>query len=58
MNFSQLGLDKWIVNNLKCLDYQTPTKVQDQVIPSILKGRNVIGISRTGTGKTTMIKEM
>ena len=50
--FSNLGIDKWIIRNLSYLKYQEPTEIQSHVIPHILKGENVIGISNTGTGKT------
>jgi superfamily II DNA/RNA helicase len=50
--FLNLGLDKWITRNLAYLKYEEPTQIQTQVIPPILKGENVIGISNTGTGKT------
>lgn len=32
--------------------YQTPTPIQDQIIPHILEGRDVVGLANTGTGKT------
>jgi ATP-dependent RNA helicase DDX49/DBP8 len=47
-----LGLDKWITKNLQYLKYEEPTTIQSEVIPLIIKGENVIGISNTGTGKT------
>lgn len=55
MNFSHLGLDKWLLTNLKFLQYKNPTEIQKRVIPSILDSvskENIIGISKTGTGKT------
>ena len=50
--FSNLGLDKWIIRNLSYLKYEEPTDIQTHVIPHIIKGENIIGISNTGTGKT------
>jgi superfamily II DNA/RNA helicase len=50
--FLNLGLDKWITKNLAYLRYSEPTDLQTQVVPQILAGKNVIGISNTGTGKT------
>lgn len=32
--------------------YKTPTPIQDEAIPEVLKGRDVLGIANTGTGKT------
>lgn len=51
-NFSALGLDNWILRNISCLEYTTPTIVQEKVIPKILKSSSTVAISRTGTGKT------
>lgn len=39
-------------NNIQEKGYATPTPIQDQVIPHVLQGRDVIGIANTGTGKT------
>ena len=50
--FLNLGLDKWITKNLSYLKYEEPTLIQTQIIPLIMNGDNVIGISNTGTGKT------
>jgi superfamily II DNA/RNA helicase len=47
-----LGLDKWLLNNINYLQYSKPTPIQEKVIPQILKGKDVIGIAQTGTGKT------
>jgi len=52
MNFSKLGLDNWILKNINYLSYETPTLVQEKIIPKILNNKSVIGISKTGTGKT------
>lgn len=47
------GLENWISKNTQCLQYKTPTKVQEKIIPHILNNKgNLIGISKTGTGKT------
>lgn len=51
-NFSDLGIDKWLVKNVKMLQYSKPTSIQNFAIKEILSGNNVIGISNTGTGKT------
>lgn len=50
--FAKLGLSKSITSALASHDYETPTPIQKEVIPLILKGRDVVGIAQTGTGKT------
>ncbi|EHQ88830.1 DEAD/DEAH box helicase [Desulfosporosinus youngiae] len=50
--FNQLGLDEALVNALKLQEILEPTAIQEQAIPFILAGRDVLGQSETGTGKT------
>ncbi len=50
--FSSFGLNDRLVQTLKMLGIVTPSPIQDQIIPEILKGRDVIGVAETGTGKT------
>lgn len=45
-------IDEKIKQNVAQKGYTRPTPIQDQVIPSILAGRDIIGIANTGTGKT------
>jgi ATP-dependent RNA helicase RhlE len=52
MSFHTLGLSNEILNAIKDQGYSTPTKVQERVIPSILKNLDILGISQTGTGKS------
>jgi ATP-dependent RNA helicase RhlE len=52
MNFSQLGLAPAQVSVCESLGYKTPTPIQQQAIPVVLSGRDVIGCAETGTGKT------
>ena len=52
MTFESLGLDRPILNTLAQEGYEQPTPIQAQAIPQILKGRDVVGIAQTGTGKT------
>ena len=52
MNFSNLNLTKPVLRALSELGYETPTPIQAQAIPPALKGRDVLGCARTGTGKT------
>ena len=51
-SFEQLGLDKMLVMGLAKAAITIPTPVQAAVIPEALTGRDVIGHSATGTGKT------
>jgi ATP-dependent RNA helicase RhlE len=51
-NFQELGLSKQIVATLFALGYETPTPIQEQAIPQLLEGRDMIGLAQTGTGKT------
>jgi ATP-dependent RNA helicase RhlE len=50
--FNDFGLDKKISQILHATDLTSPTHIQDEIIPHILKNRDVIGLSNTGTGKT------
>ena len=52
MNFSQLGLADAQVRACESLGYTEPTPIQQQGIPVILSGRDLIGCAETGTGKT------
>ncbi|WP_099593436.1 DEAD/DEAH box helicase [Paramylibacter kogurei] len=50
--FASLGLDPEIVKSLGFQGYEKPTPIQEQAIPAILKGRDIVGLAQTGTGKT------
>lgn len=50
--FHQLNLIEPITRALEELNYTNPTPIQEQAIPEILKGRDVLGCAQTGTGKT------
>jgi ATP-dependent RNA helicase RhlE len=50
--FLELGLSKSLVAALTSKGYDTPTPIQTQSIPPLLKGRDLCGIAQTGTGKT------
>jgi len=52
MNFSSLALDKSLTDVVKDLGYATPTPIQQQAIPAILAGKDVMAGAQTGTGKT------
>jgi len=51
-SFNDFGLAEPILRALAEEKYVTPTPIQDQTIPIVLQGRDVIGIAQTGTGKT------
>jgi ATP-dependent RNA helicase DeaD len=50
--FAELGLSEPLLDALKHLGYERPTPIQEQTIPALLEGRDVIGQAQTGTGKT------
>ena len=52
MNFEQFSFDRRIVARIKAVSYNTPTPIQQQAIPIVLEGHDVIGLAHTGTGKT------
>ncbi len=52
MSFAALGLNEPLLETLAELGYKTPTAVQQQAIPAILAGRDVLAAAQTGTGKT------
>ena len=52
MNFSELGLDDALVRVCESLGYTEPTPIQQQAIPVVLSGADLIGCAETGTGKT------
>ncbi len=51
-NFSDFNIDAKLKNNVLDRHYGSPTPIQDQAIPEIIKGNDLIGIANTGTGKT------
>jgi ATP-dependent RNA helicase DeaD len=52
VSFSSLGLSDRLVTTLEGLGITEPTNIQEQAIPQLLAGRDVVGQSQTGTGKT------
>jgi ATP-dependent RNA helicase RhlE len=52
MSFSSTGLHPRIAEVVRSLGYERPTPIQAQAIPSVLAGRDVMGLAQTGTGKT------
>jgi superfamily II DNA/RNA helicase len=52
IKFSDLALDPRVLQAVAEAGYETPTPIQEQAIPHALKGKDVLGIAQTGTGKT------
>lgn len=52
MPFSSLGLSKELLSRLLDKKYEKPYPIQQQAIPAILKGKDLLGIAQTGSGKT------
>lgn len=50
--FASLNLSPWLIGSLSAMAIKRPTAIQKACIPEILKGRDCIGGSRTGSGKT------
>src|SRR5260221_2012174 len=51
-DFSDFPLEAKLQRNILEHGYTKPTQIQEQTIPHLLQGRDVIGIANTGTGKT------
>jgi ATP-dependent RNA helicase DeaD len=51
-SFSELGLSERSLQALQELGYERPSPIQEQAIPLMLEGRDVIGQAQTGSGKT------
>jgi len=52
VNFKQFSFDPRISAGIVAMGYVTPTPIQQQAIPVVLQGRDVLGLAQTGTGKT------
>ncbi|TGZ83946.1 P-loop containing nucleoside triphosphate hydrolase protein [Ascodesmis nigricans] len=50
--WSQCGLPSQSLNVIQQLGYEKPSSIQAQAIPAIMSGRDVIGVAKTGSGKT------
>ncbi|MGP0106815.1 DEAD/DEAH box helicase, partial [Rhodoblastus sp.] len=50
--FSELGLAENVLRALTSEGYVDPTPIQQQAIPPLLEGHDLLGIAQTGTGKT------
>ena len=52
MEFEAFGFDERVLEGLSSMGYKKATPIQEQAIPIILQGRDLIGCAQTGTGKT------
>lgn len=50
--FEKLGLSEELLKSINELGFEKPTPIQENIIPVILEGYDVIGQAQTGTGKT------
>ena len=53
MKFTELALKPEVLNALAAMGYEEMTPIQEQAIPHILEGRDVLGMAETGSGKTS-----
>lgn len=51
-HFGDFNISNELKLNIADRGYESPTPIQDQIIPHIIKGKDVVGIANTGTGKT------
>jgi len=52
MSFTNLGLSEPLLKSIKEQGYDTPTPIQQQAIPTVIEGKDVLAAAQTGTGKT------
>ena len=52
MTFKDFGFDERLLEGIEATGYTTATPVQEQVIPQVLAGKDIIASAQTGTGKT------
>ena len=52
MNFSEFNLDPQLMEGLSSMGFETATPIQEQSIPLIMEGKDLIACAQTGTGKT------
>ncbi len=52
MSFNALGLEPRVLRGVEAMGYTSPTPIQQEAIPHVLAGRDVVGCAQTGTGKT------
>ena len=52
MPFSKLGIHSTLIKAIEGQKYKQPYPIQEKAIPFILEGKDVLGIAKTGSGKT------
>jgi ATP-dependent RNA helicase RhlE len=52
LNFTEFGFDPRLMESIEAIGYESATPVQEQAIPAILNGQDMIASAQTGTGKT------
>ncbi len=52
MSFKQFQFEEQINQNIKSCGYEHPTPIQEQAIPEVMTGKDILGLAQTGTGKT------
>jgi len=52
LDFSDFGFDPDLMEGISAMGFTKPTPIQEQAIPAILNGQDIIGSAQTGTGKT------
>ena len=52
MKFSELNLHESLMEGLDAMGFEEATPIQEQSIPELVKGRDIVGCAQTGTGKT------
>lgn len=52
MTFKELKLHENVLAGLEAIGFDQPTPIQEQAIPHVLAGKDIIGCAQTGTGKT------
>jgi ATP-dependent RNA helicase RhlE len=52
LRFSDFGFEPSVMEGIEAMGFESPTPIQQQAIPAILEGKDLIGSAQTGTGKT------
>ncbi len=52
ISFSELGLTQDLLSAITNMGFENPSPIQQQAIPVLLKGKDIVGQAQTGTGKT------
>lgn len=52
MKFTEIGLNEQLIEAISYMGFENATPIQEQAIPQVLNGKDIIGCAQTGTGKT------